>query len=159
MKKTIVVAIALAAVVALTIAGVAFAQNQYVGYADRGLGDESGPLHEYMENAMAEAVGLSLDEFESRHESGETFTQIALSEGFKAEEIPALMLAAREKALQAAAADGVITAEQAEWMGSRGSGHGGMMRGYEFGPASGDGSCPMLDGDAEPLGGGRGGRW
>ena len=92
MKKTIVIAIVLAAVVALTIAGVAFAQDEYVQYIGRGPGDESGPLHEYMEKAMADAVGLSLEEFEARHEAGETFYQIALSEGFEAEEIPALMI-------------------------------------------------------------------
>jgi hypothetical protein len=78
----------------------------------------TGPLHDFMEKAMAEAVGLTVDEFNTRHANGETFYQIALAEGFTAEEIPALMQAARAKALDAAAADGVMTQEQADWMKS-----------------------------------------
>jgi hypothetical protein len=102
-----------------------------------------------MEKAMADAVGLSVTEFESRHDAGETFYQIALAEGYSAEEIPALMQDARDKALDAAAADGVISQEQANWMQSRGFGRGGMGgygRGYS------DGTCPMFDGDEAPNG-------
>ncbi len=51
---------------------------------------------------MAEAVGLTVEEFEARHDAGETFYQIALAEGFTAEEIPALMQEARAKGLDAA---------------------------------------------------------
>jgi hypothetical protein len=73
------------------------------------------------------------------------------------------MQAARAKGLEAAAAAGVITQEQAEWMGSRGFGHG--MGGYG---GYGNGECPMFDGDEAPyggqfgpgmMGGGRSGRW
>ena len=71
-----------------------------------------------------------MDAFEARHDAGETFYQIALAEGFTAEEIPALMQAARANALDAAAKDGVISQEQADWMSSRGFGRGGMMGGY-----------------------------
>ncbi len=45
------------------------------------------------------------------------------------------MQAARAKALDAAAAAGVITQDQADWMGSRGFGRGGMMNGYGYGMA------------------------
>jgi len=99
-----------------------------------------GLLYEYMVKAMAEAVGLPVAEFEARHSAGETFYQIALSKGFTAEEIPALMLTARTKALEAAVADGVISEEQAEWMKSHGFGRGG--RGMGFG---GTGVCPMFN--------------
>jgi hypothetical protein len=165
MKKTLwIVLLVILALGALGV-GVVAAQGGQPPYGQRGVADSVGPMHEYMEDAMAEAVGLTVEEFEARHDVGETFYQIALAEGFTAEEIPALMQAARTKGLEAAAAAGVITQEQAEWMGSRG--HGGMMYGGGYG-GYGNGECPMYDGDAVPyggqfgpgmMGGGRGGRW
>lgn len=163
MKKLIVIAFVLAAAFGLLVAGVAFAQGENPPFGGRGPGDGSGLLHEYMQKAMADAVGLSVEEFESRHDAGETFYQIALSKGYAVEEIPALMQDARNAALDAAAKDGVITQAQADWMKSRGFGRGGMMGGF-----GGNGTCPMYDGDEAPyggqfgpgmMGGGRGGRW
>jgi hypothetical protein len=164
MKKTLwIVLLVILALGALSVGVVAAQAGQPpVVYGQRGVADGAGPMHEYMQQAMAEAVGLSVEEFEARHNAGETFYQIALAEGFTAEEIPALMQAAREKGLDAAVAAGAITQEQAEWMSSRGFGRGGMMGGY------GNGECPMFDGDEAPysgqfgpgmMGGGRGGRW
>ena len=163
MKKTLwIVLLVILALGALGIGTVA-AQDGQPPYGQRGVADGAGLLHDYMEKAMAEAVGLTVDAFEARHDAGETFYQIALAKGFTAEEIPALMQDAREKALNAAAADGVITQDQADWMNSRGFGRGGMMNGY----GTGTGECPMFDGDEAPygqfgpgmMGGGRGGRW
>lgn len=169
MKKTLwIVTLVILALGALGV-GVVAAQGGQPPYGQRGVADGAGPMHDYMEKAMAEAVGLTVDEFEARHDSGETFYQIALAEGFTSEEIPALMQAARANALDAAAADGVISQEQADWMNSRGFGRG-MMNGYGYG----NGDCPMYNGDAVPNGGqfgpgnapgqgmmgsGRGGRW
>ncbi len=166
MKKTLwIVVLVILALGALGI-GVVAAQGGQPPYGQRGTVDGVGPMHDYMEQAMADAVGLSLDEFETRHDAGETFYQIALAEGFSAEEIPALMQDARAKALDAAAAAGVITQDQADWMSSRGFGRGGMMNGNGYGA---NGECPMFDGDEVPnsgqfpalgmMGGGRGGRW
>jgi hypothetical protein len=168
MKKTLwIVILVIMALGALGI-GVVTAQagQPPVGYGQRGVADGAGPMHEYMEGAMADAVGLSVEEFEARHNAGETFYQIALAEGFSAEEIPALMQEARAKGLESAAVAGVITQEQAEWMASRG--HGGMMYGGGGYGGFGNGECPMFDGDEAPysgqfgpgmMDGGRGGRW
>jgi len=155
MKKTLwIVILVILALGALGV-GVVAAQGGQPPYGQRGVVDGVGPMHDYMEKAMAEAVGLSVDEFGARRAAGETFYQIALAEGFAAEEIPALMQAARAEALDTAAADGVISQEQADWMKSRGFG-----RGY------GNGECPMYgDGAGSQnfgpgmMGGGRGGRW
>jgi len=171
MKKTLwIVLLVILALGALGV-GVVAAQGGQPPYGQRGVMDGVGPMHDYMEQAMADALGLSLEDFEARHDAGETFYQIALAEGFSTDEIPALMQDARAKGLDAAAAAGVITQDQADWMGSRGFGHGGMMGGYG-GYSTGD--CPMYDGDAVPnggqfgpgivpgqgmMGGGRGGRW
>jgi len=148
MKKTLlVVGLVVLALGALGV-GVVAAQDGQPPYGERGVVDGVGPMHDYMEQAMADAVGLGLEDFEARHDAGETFYQIALAQGFTAEEIPALMQDARAKGLDAAAAAGVITQEQAEWMQSRGFGRGGMM----YGGGYGDGNCPMFDGGAAPQG-------
>jgi len=149
MKKTLlIVGLVVLALGALSV-GVVAAQGGQPPSGQRGVVDGvMGPMHEYMEQAMADAVGLDLEEFEARHDSGETFYQIALDEGFTAEEIPALMQDARTKGLEAAVTAGVISQEQADWMGSRGFGRGGMMNGYGYG----NGGCPMYDGDEAPQG-------
>jgi len=164
MKKTLwIVLLVILALGALGV-GVVAAQGGQPPYGQRGVADGVGPMHEYMEQAMAEAVGLSVEEFEARHNAGETFYQIALAEGFTADEISALMQEARAKGLDAATAAGAITQEQADWMNSRGFGNG-MMGSYG---GYGNGECPMFDGDVVPngsqfgpgmMGNGRGGRW
>ena len=158
MKKTLVIILVVTALAILT-AGVALAQAPQPpaprgggmgpggGFGPMGFaaGGEVGPMHEYMEAALADALGISLDEFETRREAGETAYEIALAEGFAADEIPALLRDARIKAWEAAAADGVITQQQLDWMKSRPSGMGmgncdgtgqsfggGMMRGWRF---------------------------
>jgi hypothetical protein len=78
-----------------------------------------GPMHEYMINAMAEALGITPADFEARRDAGETAYQIASDLGISAESIPALLRDARAKALEAAATDGVISQDQASWMNSR----------------------------------------
>ncbi|MBN1449772.1 MAG: hypothetical protein JW963_02060 [Anaerolineales bacterium] len=150
MKKTLlIVALVVLALGALGVGVVAAQGGQppVGGYGPGMMWDgETGPLHDYMVKAMADAVGLPVTEFESRHNAGETFYQIALAEGYSAEEIPALMQTARAEALDAAAADGVISQEQADWMKSRGFGRGGMRSGFR------NGGCPMYDGDEYPNG-------
>lgn len=122
MKKSIVVIVLVAAASALLATGVAFAQSpqppQPLSAAGRGTGD--GPLHEYMVNAIAEALGITPADFEARRAAGQTAYEIALDLGFDADQIPALLSEARAAALDAAAAAGVITQQQADWMQSRG---------------------------------------
>jgi len=62
---------------------------------------------------------------------------------------------ARSKALDAAVSAGVITADQATWMKSRGMGQGA---GQGYGMGAGTGPC---NGTGQPMGQGmwRGGRW
>ena len=77
---------------------------------------EYGPMHDVMIAALAEALDLTPEELEVRHDAGETMWQIAESEGLSAEEIQDLMLSAHDKALEDAVANGQLTEEQAEWM-------------------------------------------
>jgi hypothetical protein len=159
MKKMLAGGLLVLAALAVLGTGVAAAQSPQPptpvpgggngrGFGPMWFGSENGaygPMHEYMTNALAEALGISPDEFESRREAGETAYQIAVDLGFSADQIPTLLRDARVKALDAAATANVITQEQADWMKSRGAGMGfgncggtggmmgfGMGRGWRF---------------------------
>ncbi len=128
MKRKIWFGIALSlllAVAALGVAQVVKAETWPPTQTPRGraqgfgeMGQGQGLLEPYMEEAMAEAFGLTEAEFDALHQSGTTLWAYAAEQGLSAEEIRAKMEAARDAALQAAMADGVISAEQAEWMQS-----------------------------------------
>ena len=93
---------------------------------------EMEQLHDYMYPALAEALGLTPEAFDARHEAGETFWDIAAAQGLTPEEAWNLMLAARNDALAQAVADGVITQEFADWM----IGHMDAMYGAGYGPGN-----------------------
>jgi hypothetical protein len=165
MKKTLFIALVLAAVAGLAVAGVAYAQGPQpttpgAGYGAMMSQGQQGPLHEYMLAAMAEALGIPAADLETRLANGETFYQIALAQGIAADDIPALMQMARSQALAAALADGVITQEQADWMQAHAFGRGGYGQG--IGPGQGLGAGQGACGSTGVPGGTgmqRGGRW
>ncbi len=106
-----------------------------------------GPMHEYMISAFAEAVDLTAQEVETRHEAGETFKEIAIAQGIAEADLPDLLVQVRTAALNGAVADGTITQAQADLMLE----HMNNYMGPGFGPGfkSGFDGCPMLDGDEE----------
>ena len=53
--------------------------------------DGYGPMHETMEAAMAEALGISEEELEERHAAGETAWSIAQEKGLTQEQFVQLM--------------------------------------------------------------------
>ena len=114
---------------------------------------QTGPLHEYMEKALAAKLNLPLAAVESEFDAGKSLYRIALDHGVAQANLQAFMLEVRTQALKAAVADGVLTQTQADRMlqqGGRGMG-GGMLNG-------GTGPC---GGTGVPLGSmmQRGGRW
>ncbi len=122
------------------------------GQDHAGAGD--GLLHEYMTEAISDVFGISLDELDEIHASGDTLWQ---SLDLTIEEFRAKMTEARQTALENAAEDGVISQDQADWMTER-------MNGAGKGPhGPGDGSCLDGEGNAGAEYGGRGkrgmGRW
>lgn len=157
MKKTILVVSSLvAALVVLTIVGVSVVNAQgptpqTPGGFGRGMmmgGNQ--PMHEYMEEAVAEKLGISEEDLEAQYAQGLTMWQIAEAQGLTTDEITTLLTEARSEALAQMVADGVITQEQADWMESR---SGTMM-----GAAGARGGCPMFDGQTGQGGWGRGRR-
>jgi hypothetical protein len=86
------------------------------GYGMMGWNGEEGPMHDAMVSSLADALELSPDEIDARHDAGETLWEIAEAEGLSAEEIQELMFSAHYIALEDAVANGWLTQEQAEWM-------------------------------------------
>ncbi len=120
MKKWIVWIALGVAVIRLASAESAYAQDETPAgppWGDAVAGQ--GILHDAMVRAFAEALGVTAGELETRVAAGETLAAIAADLGISAEEFPALWLEARSRALEAAVADGVITAEQASWIEAR----------------------------------------
>lgn len=89
----------------------------------------NGPMHEYMEQALAAKLGMTEEEIEEKLAAGETMWSIAQEQGLSDEEIYDLMLSARDEGLKAAVAAGALTQEQADWMTQ----HMQQMRGFGMG--------------------------
>jgi len=158
MKKTLlVVGLLIAILAALAVAGFALAQkptpNAPYGpgmMGGRGGGmmggwnseDGYGPMHEVMQDAIAEALGITPEELEARYSAGDTAWTIAQEKGLTQDEFTQLMSDARSKALAKLVEDGVLTQEQADWMQD----HMGTM--MKNGVGYGTGGC---------MGGGYGG--
>lgn len=166
MKKFIAIAIVVGLVAVFGVVSLVNAQNPTPPAPGQGFGrgmmggmmgganGQYGPMHEYMQAALAEKLGISVDELNAAHADGKTFWDLAEEKGLTAEEAQQAMLDARSAALDAMVADGALTQEQADWMKSHGA---GMMGG------SGRGGCmgQSPDGTGTPRGrmGGRGGSW
>lgn len=139
MKKTIwIVGLVVTALAVLGV-GVAFAQGSM---------PHNGILHEYMVAAFADELGLKAEDVNALITAGESMYAIALTEGVKAEDFPALMLKVRSQALSAAVKDGVITQAQADQMNSHNcpmlnGGGAGMMHGNGQGMMHGNGQGMM----------------
>jgi hypothetical protein len=79
-------------------------------------GDVDGPLHDYLIEAFANAIGMSPSELETRLAAGETLSAIAQAQGFTVDEFRTMIVAARQSAIEGAQADGVLTQAQAQLM-------------------------------------------
>jgi len=154
MKKTILIVGLVVAALTVFGIGAAFAQGR-APYGGNGpmMQNGGGYLHTYMVTAFAEKLGLTVEDINTGIAAGESMYDIAIANGVKAEDFPALMVEVRTKALDAAVKEGVITQVQAGWMKSHGYGQGG------YGMGTGD--CPMNDEAGFGRGGGmmRGGGW
>ncbi len=93
-----------------------------------------GPMHEYMEKAFAEALGISEEDLEAALASGKTMWQVAEEKGLTLEQFQKVMLDARQEAFKQMVADGVITQAQADWMLSRMQNMGGRSVGRVAAP-------------------------
>ena len=144
MKKKLLVSVFVVAALAILTTGVVAAQGPTPPR-------DPSPMHPYMEQALADALGITVDELQTQREAGKRIFEIAKDLGFSEEELPTLLSNARIAGLEAAAADGLISQEMLEWMkgriqqrlenagDGRGPRHGfmhGWMRGFRFGQSN-----------------------
>jgi len=149
MKKWLLIgSLALVAVIGVTLlagVGIVNAQAPTPGTPSGGgmrggwmMGGDT-PMSEYMHAALAEKLGLTVEELEAKIAEGTTAWDLAEEKGLTVEEFQAMMLEARTTALAQMVADGTITQEQADWMSQRGAGRMG-----------GRGGCPNMTGETGP---------
>jgi hypothetical protein len=130
MMKKIMFAVLIAALALGTFASVAGAQA---------IQPNTGLLHDYMEKALADKLGIDVTTIAAQFDSGKSLYQIALDNGIAQADLPTFMAEVRTMAINAALAAGAITQAQADRMlrmAQRGMGQG-MMRG---GAAAGAGA-------------------
>jgi len=72
------------------------------------------PYHDLIQEAVAGALGISVEELEAAREEGKTLRDLAEEQGVDLADVQAAMEAARLEAIEQAIADGVITEEMAE---------------------------------------------
>lgn len=137
MKRNILIAIVAALTISLVATGAALAQGR--GPGGNGISDGTGvnlevTLSNYMPSAMAEVLGLSVDEVNAQLASGETFYTIALAQGFTAEQLPALMTSIRSEAIDLATSDSILSTDQAAFLLE--NQYGGNTRGNSAGTAN-----------------------
>ena len=89
---------------------------QAPGQGGRAAFGDPGELHNYMLQAIADRLDLTLDDLESKLSEGLSLLEIAEEQGVSEDALPAVLEEARTRSLQAAVADGVLTQEQADWM-------------------------------------------
>ena len=139
MKKWLIGAGVAVVAIGLVVGGAAFAASRSAGTAARGAAAYSqvpfmggrmgafqargmgapglgGRLHDYVFQAVAESLSLSVDELEARLSDGQDLSAIAHEQGMAEDELSALLEGARTSALAAAVEGGVLTQEQADWM-------------------------------------------
>jgi hypothetical protein len=96
-----------------------------------GIGREAGadltPMHEAYFGAIAEGLGITVEDLEDRLRSGENLTEIAEAEGLSEDELTSLNSDANKAALQAAVDQGLLTQGQADWMAEHMPMRGWMM--------------------------------
>jgi len=124
--------------------GHAWAQGSGMMRGGRGMGQGAyGPMHTYMINALAEKLGLTVDELQAKIDAGERPYDIAKAAGLTDAQIQELMEQAHDEALKAAVEAGLLTQAQADAMDQR------MEQMWQNGGGPGAaGGCP-----------GMGGRW
>ena len=110
--------------------------NQAQNEAGTGMGlmavDEDA-MHE----AVADALGMTIDEFEAAVADGENAYTLALDLGIDFTEVQAAMDAVHDAAFQQAVNDGLVSQEQADWILSHRGGQSAQSEGMNRGQSNG----------------------
>lgn len=146
MLKTLKIAVPTVLVAALTLGVVpAFAQADTPqdpgGWGRQGGGGWLAAYDDTIHQAVADALGISLEEFESARDAGQTLAELAAAHEVDRADLFQVMETARAEAIAEAVAQGTINQAQADWLLDH------PVRGRGFGPAIGpcDGQGPKAN--------------
>ena len=125
MKKILVVVSVVLVALVIFGTGFVFAQSRLVSAA--GLSQGFGPgmmggrgsygqMHEYVEQALADKLGITRVELETQFASGKSMLQIALDHGIAEANATTVLTEVHKTAFAKAVADGVLTQAQADSM-------------------------------------------
>ena len=131
MKKTLLIVGLLVLALGVFGVGVVLAQGTQPPVGRGGY----GPMHDYVEEALAAKLGITEKAVEDALASGKTMYQIALDNGVKQADVASFLTEVHTAAFDKAVADGVITREQADLMLQR------MQSMWQN--TNGTGTCPM----------------
>jgi hypothetical protein len=153
MKKIIVAVSVMLVALVIFGAGFVFAQSNSVsasgllgGFGPGGMMERGGggQVHEYVEQALADKLGMTKADLETEETKGKSLYQIALDKGIAEADITTLLTEVHKTAFALAVKDGILTQAQADSMFQNMSaagfsyangpmGHGGMTgnRGYQ----------------------------
>ena len=84
---------------------------------------EDGLLHDAMITAFSEALGISVEDLETRLSDGESLAEIALSTDLTLEEFRTLLKDIRTQVHEEAAAEGLLPGSQSGWLNERREGN------------------------------------
>jgi len=102
---------------------------------------EDGLLHDAMITAFSEALGISVEDLETRLSNGESLAEIALSTDLTLEEFRTLLKDIRTQVHEEAAAEGLLPGSQSGWLNERREGNIG------YGARRGGGQGQQAAGD------------
>jgi len=161
MKKILVIVSVVVMALVIFGAGVAFSQFQQVsaaalpqGYGPGGgmmgpggmMGGRGGygPMHDYVEQALAAKLGMTEAQVEEQLAAGKSMYQIVLDKGIAQADVPALLTEVHKTAFAKAVADGVLTQAQADAMlqnmSANGFNYANCPMGGGYGPQNGNGA-------------------
>ncbi|MBN2046128.1 MAG: hypothetical protein JW757_13985 [Anaerolineales bacterium] len=132
MKKYLVISIVVMLVAALSIGTVMAEEEPPTAPRKTQTRDSAGNrvMADYMNQAIADLLGITLEEYDACKLAGNTLFDIAMDLGIDAESLANLRSEAREMAYEAALADGVIGEYEYQYFRSRiGHGQGGWRQG------------------------------
>ena len=141
MKKTILIVGLVVLALGVLGVGAVFAQGVTPPVQRGGMRGGDGPMHDYVEQALADKLGITEKAVEDALTSGKTMYQIALDNGVKEADVAALLTEVHTAAFDKAVADGVVTREQADFMLQRMTANG-----------FNSGNCPMQNGQGGQYG-------
>ena len=169
MLKRLGIAALVLSVLVVVLAGVVLAQDDTPapagtcpnagacgGYGSGGQGMRGYGYAGSMPTLLAEALGMTSEEFQAARAAGQTVAEMAAAQGVELADVVAAVVAPRAELLAQAVADGRLTQEQADTMLATMT---EQMTSHFQEQATLGGGCGMQGGGQGFRGGMRGGRW